>query len=1070
MRDAGGVRARLSVALAAMLVSGGATFATVGTLTAKSATAAVADMTDHATALPGPTADMVVDPASSRVFVSVPSASEVVALDFSGDIVGTITEEAGANGLVMLDGDLYVVAANAGAVDEIDTTTLTRTRRMASGLAGMTDIATAAGALWVTTSDWALHRIARDGSVSSFPGPLQDGAGVAGNPADQSKLIVYTPDWSPVRFDLLDVSGSQPQVVAASGANLESVTDVVVSPDGRHLVTNAANPYQFEELNTGNLTLSGVVYPGNSGYPQAVATTAANGGLFAGGIEYTEDGDPNVVVYRLDDSSTMIGQHGFGANQVVAPRGMQFSPDGTKLFVVASDPATGVTDILHVLGVPAPSGDPAPPSQPGDHGTRLPGPMYDMVVDPATHRVFVSIPGSNDVVGLDFAGNVVGIATHEAGASGLALLDGHLYVVAANAGTVDELDTTTLRRTRTMARGLAGMADIATAEGALWVGTSDDWLLHRIEVDGSMSSFPIPPLSFAWGVVTDPGDSSKLILYTPTVGPEVDVVDVSGPEPTLLVEGSVGGSIGDTIVMSPDGRHFVPAGAGAYEFAEENTSDLAPDGIVYPASPGFAGPVAMSGARGGLFAGLIGYPEDAAIDLDVYRLDDPSTVIAQYSLGADQIAQRSGMAFSPDGSKLFVVTGDDYPGGSYSFRVLDVPDAGGETSPPSSGGLAISPRAFAFGNQRVGTYGAPQTVTVTNGGTGPATITAIGTSGANARDFFGTTTCRVGHALAAGASCTATIAFGALGLGARHASLVVETADASASASLTGKGTEGYEVADARGGVVGFGDANVRSVADHALAAPVVGITATPNGEGFWLLARDGGIFSYGNAKFYGSTGAMRLNEPIVGMARTPTGRGYWLVASDGGIFSFGDARFYGSTGAMHLNRPIVGMAATPSGKGYWLVASDGGIFSFGDAKFHGSTGNLRLARPIVGMAATPSGRGYELVANDGGVFTFGDAHFSGSAARSGARVVGIASTPTGRGYWLVSSAGEVFHYGDAPGDGGASTSDVVGIAATAPPLPPVLLGGSTGAPAAATVIRLGSRTSAGLAREVDRP
>ena len=63
-------------------------------------------------------------------------------------------------------------------------------------------------------------------------------------------------------------------------------------------------------------------------------------------------------------------------------------------------------------------------------------------------------------------------------------------------------------------------------------------------------------------------------------------------------------------------------------------------------------------------------------------------------------------------------------------------------------------------------------------------------------------------------------------------------------------------------------------------------------------------------------------------MAATPDGAGYWLVASDGGIFAFGDAVFYGSTGGMHLNAPIVGMAPTPDGAGYWLVASDGGIFS----------------------------------------------------------------------------------------------------------------------------------------------
>jgi hypothetical protein len=60
-------------------------------------------------------------------------------------------------------------------------------------------------------------------------------------------------------------------------------------------------------------------------------------------------------------------------------------------------------------------------------------------------------------------------------------------------------------------------------------------------------------------------------------------------------------------------------------------------------------------------------------------------------------------------------------------------------------------------------------------------------------------------------------------------------------------------------------------------------------------------------------------------------------VADDGGIFSFGDAEFFGSTGDVRLNQPILKMAATPSGKGYWFVASDGGIFSFGDATFHGS-------------------------------------------------------------------------------------------------------------------------------------
>jgi hypothetical protein len=53
------------------------------------------------------------------------------------------------------------------------------------------------------------------------------------------------------------------------------------------------------------------------------------------------------------------------------------------------------------------------------------------------------------------------------------------------------------------------------------------------------------------------------------------------------------------------------------------------------------------------------------------------------------------------------------------------------------------------------------------------------------------------------------------------------------------------------------------------------------------------------------------LNQPIVGMAASPDGQGYWLVAADGGIFNYGDATFDGSAGVMPLARPVVGMAST---------------------------------------------------------------------------------------------------------------------------------------------------------------
>ena len=244
----------------------------------------------------------------------------------------------------------------------------------------------------------------------------------------------------------------------------------------------------------------------------------------------------------------------------------------------------------------------------------------------------------------------------------------------------------------------------------------------------------------------------------------------------------------------------------------------------------------------------------------------------------------------------------------------------------------------------------------------------------------------------------------------------------------------GYRLVASDGGIFAFGDAGFfGSTGAVVLAKPIVGMAATPSGAGYWLVASDGGIFAFGDAGFFGSTGAVVLAKPIVGMAATPSGAGYWLVASDGGIFAFGDAGFFGSTGAVVLAKPIVGMAATPSGAGYWLVASDGGIFAFGDAGFFGSTGAVVLAKPIVGMAATPSGAGYWLVASDGGIFAFGDAGFFGSpAGRVSARpVAGLLPSPTGRGYRIATGDGRIFSFGDAPFLG-AVTEDlrlpVVGI------------------------------------------
>ena len=152
-------------------------------------------------------------------------------------------------------------------------------------------------------------------------------------------------------------------------------------------------------------------------------------------------------------------------------------------------------------------------------------------------------------------------------------------------------------------------------------------------------------------------------------------------------------------------------------------------------------------------------------------------------------------------------------------------------------------------------------------------------------------------------------------------------------------------------------------------------------------------------------------------IATTKSGKGYWLLAWDGGVFSFGDARFFGSTGAMHLNRPVVGMAPTPSGHGYWLVASDGGVFSFGDARV------LRLDRrdpPQLadrrhrsdGDAARATGWSHPTVACSRSATRASRAR--SLRLRSASPTVAIVPTLSGHGYWLELADGQVIGFGDA--------------------------------------------------------
>jgi hypothetical protein len=165
----------------------------------------------------------------------------------------------------------------------------------------------------------------------------------------------------------------------------------------------------------------------------------------------------------------------------------------------------------------------------------------------------------------------------------------------------------------------------------------------------------------------------------------------------------------------------------------------------------------------------------------------------------------------------------------------------------------------------------------------------------------------------------------------------------------TGKG---YWVLSAGGEVVPFGDA-VFLGQTFPLPLAAVALATTPSGKGYWLATADARVLAFGDAVVHSVTGGPLTDTasaaatgavgtgparpstasaaPTVAIAASPDGKGYWLLARDGGVFSFG-VPFHGSVPDRQPYAKAVELRATDSGAGYYVAGADGAVFAFGDA------------------------------------------------------------------------------------------------------------------------------------------
>ncbi|MFB7495065.1 Ig-like domain repeat protein [Streptomyces sp. NPDC056161] len=314
---------------------------TLAVLFSSAALAAAPAYADTSKILPvKSTGDIVVDGVHQQVFISDPSNGKIVVTDYSGTVVNQLTTNlSGVYGLELSadSGTLYAAVQDLDAIAVIDTATDTETTRYPVGDKPLS-VALAGGKLWFGYGDGAAGNIGSVdlageqhevtlGQGSAYSAPILDAA------PGSDILVAGQPGMSPSAITSYDVSSGTATRLGGTDAG-SNLRDLKVTPDGKDVVVASGWPYYHQVFKTADLTEDGKYT--STAYPNAVAI--APDGTVAGGSDASYD--PDVYVFRPGRSEAvrtydLPSTGNSSGSDLVAPAGLAFSPDSSRLFAVS---------------------------------------------------------------------------------------------------------------------------------------------------------------------------------------------------------------------------------------------------------------------------------------------------------------------------------------------------------------------------------------------------------------------------------------------------------------------------------------------------------------------------------------------------------------------------------------------------------------------------------------------------------------------------------------------------------------------------------------------------------------